>query len=104
MNSKPETEAQAIERMLQYWFGGNSPAGLGRVSAGGSESNALSPVNTHESEKISNPHPGTEFLDETPNGISNLPQMKGLSSQLSKPARSISSEVQDSIFDAFEVH
>lgn len=104
MNPKPETEAQSVERMLSYWYGGRSTAGAGKPNAAGTASSASSPDFTKASVKATSHCHGTEFLNETQNGISNSPKMKGLSRQLSIPARSMSDEVQDSIFDAVEVH
>lgn len=104
MNPKPETEAQSVERMLSYWYGGRSTAGPGKPNAAGTASSASSPEPTKVSVKTIDPSRATEFSNETQTGISNLPQLKGLSRQLSIPARSMSDEVQDSIFDAVEVH
>lgn len=52
MYPKPETESEQIKRMLEFWFGGSSPAGRGKANAGASASIASSSESMKELETI----------------------------------------------------
>lgn len=50
MNPKPETESEQIKRLLEFWYGGNSPGGPGKPNAGATGLSVSSPAPARESE------------------------------------------------------
>lgn len=79
MNPKPETEREQVDRMLRYWFGGNSPDGPGRRSVGALGSNDSSLESTKASGKAPCQKTATESSSVVLNGTSPLPRLKPLS-------------------------